>query len=68
MKETKATVSGLTFPGALLILFIVLKLTGVVSWSWLWVLSPLWIPFAVVFVVLGFIAIAALLYGARQED
>lgn len=35
--------SGLTFPGALTIAFIVLKLTHVIDWPWLWVLSPLWI-------------------------
>jgi hypothetical protein len=29
----------------LTILFVVLKLTGVILWSWLWVLSPLWIAF-----------------------
>lgn len=29
---------------SLLITFIVLKLCGVISWSWWWVLSPLWIP------------------------
>ena len=29
--------------GILLIIFIVLKLVGVIAWSWLWVLSPLWI-------------------------
>ena len=27
----------------LFVVFLVLKLAGVVSWSWLWVLSPLWI-------------------------
>lgn len=27
---------------ALAVLFIVLKLTGVINWSWLWVLSPIW--------------------------
>lgn len=31
-------------PGLLLVLFITLKLTGVIAWSWLLVLSPLWIP------------------------
>jgi hypothetical protein len=31
------------FPGALTVLFIGLKLTGFIAWSWLWVLSPLWI-------------------------
>lgn len=27
----------------LLIIFLVLKLTGLISWSWIWVLSPIWI-------------------------
>ena len=31
------------FPGVLTLVFIVLKLTHVIAWSWLWVLSPLWI-------------------------
>lgn len=37
------TSSGLGFWGALQIAFIVLKLCGVINWSWLWVLSPMWI-------------------------
>lgn len=36
--------SGIGFTGLLTVAFIVLKLTGVISWSWLWVLSPIWIP------------------------
>jgi hypothetical protein len=28
----------------LLILFITLKLTHVINWSWIWVLSPMWVP------------------------
>jgi hypothetical protein len=35
---------GIGFCGLLAIAFIVLKLCGVIAWSWLWVLSPLWIP------------------------
>lgn len=34
---------GIGFVGALTILFIALKLTNVIDWEWLWVLSPLWI-------------------------
>ena len=34
---------GVDFAGLLTIVFITLKLLGVISWSWLWVLSPLWI-------------------------
>lgn len=32
--------------GLLTVLFIALKLTGVIDWSWLWVLAPFWGPFA----------------------
>lgn len=32
----------------LLVLFIVFKLTGVLDWSWLWILSPLWMPIAAI--------------------
>lgn len=35
---------GIGFFGLLTIVFIVLKLTKVISWSWWWVLSPFWIP------------------------
>ncbi len=37
------TNSGIGFVGLLQIAFIVLKLTGVIAWSWPWVLSPIWI-------------------------
>lgn len=38
----------ISFCGMLTILFIALKLTGVISWPWLWVWSPLLIGYAVV--------------------
>ncbi len=43
--ESKKTASsgGIGFVGVLQIVFIVLKLCGLITWSWLWVLSPLWI-------------------------
>lgn len=42
---------GIGFMGLLTIVFIVLKLTGVINWSWLWVLAPLWIPWAIIGIV-----------------
>ena len=41
------TRKGISFLGLLTIAFIVLKLVGVISWSWLWVLSPFWIPIVI---------------------
>ena len=35
--------TGLGFLDVLTIVFVVLKLTNVITWSWWWVLSPLWI-------------------------
>ena len=37
--------------GILGLIFITLKLTGHITWSWLWVLSPFWIPFAIFVVI-----------------
>lgn len=45
--------SGIGFGGLLAIVFIVLKLTNIISWPWLWVLAPIWIPVAIVLVGLG---------------
>jgi hypothetical protein len=44
---------GIGFVGVLTIAFIVLKLTSVIDWSWWWVLSPLWISFALGLLALG---------------
>lgn len=50
--------SGINFTGLLAIVFITLKLCGVIQWSWWWVLSPLWVP---VVIALGCVAAALLL-------
>ena len=39
--------SGIGFVGALQVAFIVLKLCKIINWSWLWILSPMWIGFVV---------------------
>lgn len=44
----------------LLVAFVVLKLCGVIDWSWWWVLSPLWIPLGFVILVLLVLGIAKL--------
>lgn len=49
--------ASLGFGDVLLVVFIVLKLLGVINWSWAWVLSPIWISFILVLLVYGIIAI-----------
>lgn len=49
--------SGIGFCGLLTVLFIALKLTGVIAWSWVWVLAPMWIPIALVIAVVILIVV-----------
>lgn len=61
-KSSSSSSAGIGFVGLLTIAFIVLKLTGHIDWSWLWVLSPIWISIAfwtVVIVGLGWLSIRA---------
>lgn len=46
------------------LLFIGLKLSGHITWSWLWVLSPFWIPIAFIIAFLAVVAIVAVISAA----
>ena len=46
--HSKARGGGIGFIGGLTLLFIALKLCKVIKWSWLWVLSPIWITIGLV--------------------
>lgn len=48
--------SGIGFFGALTVLFVGLKLTHYIDWSWWWVLSPIWIAWSLFLAVLAFVA------------
>lgn len=52
------------FASLLCLVFIVLKLLGVITWSWLWVLSPLWIS-AIIAIVLIIIYVLIKILGRR---
>jgi len=63
--------TGLSLSAVLFIVFLVLKLTGNIDWSWWWVTSPLWIPLALGLAIVGLvflIIIVALIFGASVED
>lgn len=44
--ENKNASGGVGISTVLTIIFVVLKLVGVIDWSWVWVLSPTWISLA----------------------
>ena len=61
MAENTTTVSGGIGLGTILfIIFLVLKLTGHITWSWFWVIFPLWIGPAV---IIGILIIVLIICG-----
>ena len=55
------TSSGMGIGMVLFIVFLVLKLTGTINWSWWWVTSPLWIPFAAAIAIIGIAGVIAII-------
>lgn len=47
----KSKSGGLSFSGLLTVAFVVLKLCGIIDWSWWWVLSPIWISVVLVIII-----------------
>lgn len=59
---------GVGFLGLLTLLFIGLKLSGHIDWSWWWVLSPIWIPIAFVIAIIVFMLVVALIVGIFSSE
>lgn len=58
MSDSKAVVtSELSFELVLFLIFLVLKLTGFIDWSWWWIFAPLWIPAGVALLIVFIIGI-----------
>ena len=58
-ERNNTTAGGIGFCGLLAVAFIVLKLTGVINWSWLWVLAPIWIPTAITLAIIVIVLVVA---------
>ncbi len=58
------TSNGIGVGTTLFIVFLVLKLTNTIDWSWWWVTSPLWLPLALGIVILG---VVGMLIGASGK-
>ena len=61
--ETKSVSVNFPIAGILGLIFITLKLTGYITWSWLWVLAPFWIPLAIALFIFLLVAVGALIAG-----
>ncbi len=58
--SSSSSSGGIGFAGLLTIVFITLKLLHYIDWSWWWVLSPIWISFGVVLMILVLAGLIAL--------
>lgn len=47
----KTNTGGISFIGLLTVLFIGLKLGGAITWSWFWVLSPIFLPMLILLTI-----------------
>ena len=66
MKRKDAqTASGLSLPVVVFVVFLTLRLAGVISWSWWWVTSPLWIVAAII-VAITILYVAVFTYRYRK--
>ena len=63
--EMQQQQNGIGFVGLLTILFIALKLTGHITWSWWWVLSPMWISALLGISILAIFFFVVLVIGNR---
>ena len=71
IKIEKKTSSGIGLPGVLFVVFLVLKLTGNIDWSWWWVTSPIWIPFlaaVAILITLIIVFVGMLSFGYTVEE
>lgn len=46
----------------LTILFLILKLAGVISWNWWWIFSPIWVSLLITAVIVSLFLIGGLIY------
>lgn len=67
MSNNNNASSGASITTVLFVVFVVLKLTGNVDWSWLWVTSPLWISAGLALALLGFLVLIQVRYSRKQR-
>ncbi len=64
--SSSSSTGGIGFAGLLTIVFITLKLIGYITWSWWWILSPLWISFLIFIVTVAVVVTIGLAIEYRE--
>jgi len=55
MANNSTNSGSIGFPTLLFLVFLILKLTNVITWSWWWVFSPIWISFILGVIIIGLV-------------
>lgn len=63
--SSSSSSGGVGFYTILAILFIALKLTNYIDWSWWWVLAPLWIPLSFLALIGGIVAVCVIFLNRK---
>lgn len=68
-ENTKIVKSGgISFAGALTVAFVVLKLLGIINWSWWWIVSPLWISAGIGLIVIIILLIILVILEIKERN
>ncbi|RDU24201.1 hypothetical protein [Anaerosacchariphilus polymeriproducens] len=57
--------NGIGFVGTLTLIFIVLKILNLITWSWIWVLAPIWISALIAIIPFAFILVRSRIKNGR---
>jgi hypothetical protein len=67
MSGTNSSSGGIGLGGILFVVFLTLKLTGFIDWSWWWITAPLWAPFLVAGILFIVFVAGVLVFKAMNE-
>ena len=68
MQERNYVASGVSASFLLFLTFLVLKLTGVISWSWWWVFAPIWVPYLLIVLVMIAIIVVTVIKSLLKKE
>lgn len=71
MDDSKSTIGSVSFSTLLVIIFLILKLTNNIDWSWWWIFSPYWIPvisFISIMIITVFISLIYMANTGKSMD
>jgi uncharacterized integral membrane protein len=66
MADNSAKSGGIGIGMVLFLIFLVLKLTDTIDWSWWWVTAPLWIPIGLVVIILAIVGLVAVIASKKR--